>query len=174
MKAVDLHRSATAEMIEAAQFYERRRHGVGFRFLERVEEACQRIGESPDAGSPLAAQIVGEQYRDFRTASCTESKSNACSYWRSCISGDDLGTGSGVGIGSPHLGLTEGEPPRLPSLQRTRLDRYRVATTVLDVFPDGASINDALRAPAPVIGQRRIRRSPHKPIQRTAGGAGRR
>ncbi len=30
---------------------------------------------------------------------------------------------------------------------------------VLDVFPDGASVNDALRALAPVIRQRRRRRS---------------
>jgi plasmid stabilization system protein ParE len=53
VKAVDLHRGATAEMIEAARFYELRRHGIGFRFLQRVEDACQRIAESPDAGSPL-------------------------------------------------------------------------------------------------------------------------
>jgi hypothetical protein len=44
---------------------------------------------------------------------------------------------------------------------------------VLDVFPDGASVNEALRALAPVIRQRRSRRQ-HKPVQRTAGGAGRR
>ena len=53
MKDIDLHRSATAEMIEAARFYERRRNGVGFRFLQRVEEVCQRIGECPDSGSPV-------------------------------------------------------------------------------------------------------------------------
>lgn len=45
---------------------------------------------------------------------------------------------------------------------------------VLDVFPDGASINDALRALAPVIRQRRRRRPPSKPMQRTAAGAARR
>jgi len=42
---------------------------------------------------------------------------------------------------------------------------------VLDVFPDAASVNEALRALAPVIRQRRL---PNKPMQRTAGGAGRR
>ena len=40
-------------MIEAARFYERRRPGAGFRFLQRIEDTCQRIGQSPDAGSPL-------------------------------------------------------------------------------------------------------------------------
>ena len=34
-----------------------------------------------------------------------------------------------------------------------------VDPAVLDVFPDGASVNDALRALAPVIRQRRRRRS---------------
>lgn len=53
MKPVDLHRSATAEMIEAARFYERRRPGVGFRFLQRIETVCEQIGETPDAGFPL-------------------------------------------------------------------------------------------------------------------------
>ena len=45
---------------------------------------------------------------------------------------------------------------------------------VLDVFPDAASVNEALRALAPVIRQRRGRRLPNKRMQRTAGGAGRR
>ena len=44
---------------------------------------------------------------------------------------------------------------------------------VLDVFPDGAAVNEALRALAPVIRQRRGKRQ-HKPVQRTAGGAARR
>jgi hypothetical protein len=44
---------------------------------------------------------------------------------------------------------------------------------VLDVFPDGAAVNEALRALAPVIRQRRGQRQ-HKPVQRTAGGAARR
>lgn len=43
---------------------------------------------------------------------------------------------------------------------------------VLDVFPDAASINEALRALAPVI--RRRRRPRNKPMQRTSGNAGRR
>jgi hypothetical protein len=45
---------------------------------------------------------------------------------------------------------------------------------VLDVFPDGASINQALRALAPVLRPRRARRPPDKPMQRPAGGTGRR
>ena len=44
---------------------------------------------------------------------------------------------------------------------------------VLDVFPDGAAVNEALRALAPVIRQRRGPRQ-HKPVQRAPGGAGRR
>jgi hypothetical protein len=59
--------------------------------------------------------------------------------------------------------------------------RYAEGTNVavidpelLDVFPDGASINETLRALAPVLRQRRVRRPPNKPMQRTAGRAGRR
>jgi toxin ParE1/3/4 len=53
VKAVDLHRRATAEMIEAARFYEERRNGLGFRFIRVVEEVCAPIGELPDTGTPL-------------------------------------------------------------------------------------------------------------------------
>jgi hypothetical protein len=45
---------------------------------------------------------------------------------------------------------------------------------VLDVFPDAVSINEALRALAPVLRQRRVRRPPTKPMQRPARGTGRR
>lgn len=45
---------------------------------------------------------------------------------------------------------------------------------VLDVFPDAASINDTLRALAPVIRQRRRRRPPNKAMQRPTGRPGRR
>mgnify|MGYP001298662947 CR=1 FL=1 len=47
-----------------------------------------------------------------------------------------------------------------------------VDPSVLDVFPDGASVNEALRALAPVMRQRR-RRPSTKPMQRTVGGASR-
>jgi len=40
-------------MIEAARLYERRREGLGFRFIRVVEEVCDRIGDLPDAGAPL-------------------------------------------------------------------------------------------------------------------------
>jgi hypothetical protein len=45
---------------------------------------------------------------------------------------------------------------------------------VLDVFPDGTSINETLRALAPVLRQRRGRPPPNKAMQRPAGRAGRR
>ena len=53
MKTVDLHRRATAEMIEAARVYEQRREGLGFRFIRVVEEVCDKIGELPEVGAPL-------------------------------------------------------------------------------------------------------------------------
>jgi hypothetical protein len=45
---------------------------------------------------------------------------------------------------------------------------------VLDVFPNADAINEALRALAPVVRKRRGTRPPNKPMQRTAGGSGRR
>ena len=45
---------------------------------------------------------------------------------------------------------------------------------VLDVFPDAGAVNDALRALAPVLRERRRSRPPNKAMQRTAGGTGRR
>jgi toxin ParE1/3/4 len=54
VKRVDFHRTATAEMIEAARFYEQRRKGLGFHFLQIVEEVCAKIAEPPDVGAPAA------------------------------------------------------------------------------------------------------------------------
>jgi hypothetical protein len=45
---------------------------------------------------------------------------------------------------------------------------------VLDVFPDSASINEALRALAPMLRERSAVRPANKPTQRTARRAGRR
>jgi toxin ParE1/3/4 len=53
VKTVDLHRQATAEMIDAARRYEQRREGLGFRFIRVVEEVCDKIGEFPEVGAPL-------------------------------------------------------------------------------------------------------------------------
>jgi plasmid stabilization system protein ParE len=50
---VDVHRRATAEMIEAARFYEGRNQGLGFRFIRVVEDVCASVGEFPEAGAPL-------------------------------------------------------------------------------------------------------------------------
>ena len=51
-----------------------------------------------------------------------------------------------------------------------------VAPEVLDVFPDGESVNEALRALAPVIRHRRREtrrgRSPNPPIQPTGSARG--
>lgn len=45
---------------------------------------------------------------------------------------------------------------------------------VLDVFPDSASINEALRALAPMLRERRGMRPPNKAMQRATGRASRR
>lgn len=47
---------AAAEMSEAAAFYERRRPGLGERFLDLVEATVRRIEDAPLAGSPWPAK----------------------------------------------------------------------------------------------------------------------
>ena len=45
---------------------------------------------------------------------------------------------------------------------------------VLDVFPDARSVNEALRALAPMLRHRRQLKAPNTPMQRPAARAGRR
>jgi toxin ParE1/3/4 len=64
---LDVHRRATAEMIGAAQFYERQRPGLGLRFIRAIEDASQRVAESPEAGSRLGQRdrrrsVAGSPY----------------------------------------------------------------------------------------------------------------
>lgn len=56
MRAI-FHREAHEEMIESARFYEGRSRGLGFDFLEAVEETTRRIEQFPEAGSICKANI---------------------------------------------------------------------------------------------------------------------
>jgi plasmid stabilization system protein ParE len=47
------HPSARAELDASVDFYEACLAGLGARFLAAVQEATERIANSPDAGSPL-------------------------------------------------------------------------------------------------------------------------
>ena len=47
------HPSAREELEASIDFYEARLEGLGGRFLAAVEEAIERIAQSPNAGSPL-------------------------------------------------------------------------------------------------------------------------
>ena len=53
MKDVTFHPVARAELDASTEFYESCLTGLGLRFLAAVEEATNRIAESPDAGAPL-------------------------------------------------------------------------------------------------------------------------
>ena len=46
---LDFHPEALAEYRAAAQYYEVRKPGLGTRFVEAVEDAIERITESPSA-----------------------------------------------------------------------------------------------------------------------------
>jgi len=48
---MDFHRAATAEMTEAAEWYETKGVGVGARFLDAVQQAMQILTEHPQLGA---------------------------------------------------------------------------------------------------------------------------
>lgn len=58
MKQVSFHEEADAEMVEAAQYYEKRAFGLGASFLDAVEEAIDKLSADPEA-----YQLVGNQIR---------------------------------------------------------------------------------------------------------------
>jgi toxin ParE1/3/4 len=51
MKALIWSREAEEEFAAAADWYEQRAEGLGFRFAQEVLETCERISESPTAFS---------------------------------------------------------------------------------------------------------------------------
>ena len=53
MNEAVFHPSARAELDESAIFYESRLNGLGERFAASVEEAVERIADSPAAGTAL-------------------------------------------------------------------------------------------------------------------------
>ena len=58
MRKVTFHEDAYAEMNEAGQYYEERSFGLGLSFLDAVEEAIEKILQSP-----AAYQLVGDEVR---------------------------------------------------------------------------------------------------------------
>ncbi|MFN3407947.1 MAG: type II toxin-antitoxin system RelE/ParE family toxin [Limisphaerales bacterium] len=52
MQPVKYHRLAEKELVEAAKFYETRRHFLGDGLLDVVEEAVANIQSHPDWGAP--------------------------------------------------------------------------------------------------------------------------
>jgi plasmid stabilization system protein ParE len=54
---VVFHQEAHAEIIEQARYYENKSEGLGADFLDAVEEAARRIGQSPQAGPVEQANI---------------------------------------------------------------------------------------------------------------------
>jgi plasmid stabilization system protein ParE len=50
---IRISEEADAEMAEAARWYEEHRAGLGSEFLDAVDEAVVRIGETPRMGSPV-------------------------------------------------------------------------------------------------------------------------
>jgi plasmid stabilization system protein ParE len=58
-------RAALAEYSAAARWYESRAAGVGYRFVERVEQTLALIAESPRRPATILANIRRARTRDF-------------------------------------------------------------------------------------------------------------
>lgn len=53
--AVEFHPSAEQEMGAAAEFYERRREGLGQALVDEVRAFCTLLSEHPEIGRPVDA-----------------------------------------------------------------------------------------------------------------------
>jgi hypothetical protein len=49
--------AAQSEFVDAIDYYDDRRSGLGFEFAEEVEHALQRINHYPEAWSPLSLRV---------------------------------------------------------------------------------------------------------------------
>jgi toxin ParE1/3/4 len=58
-------RAARTEYADAAQWYEARATGVGYRFVERVEQSLILIAEAPRRPAPMFADVRRVRIRDF-------------------------------------------------------------------------------------------------------------
>jgi len=57
--------AAHAEYADAARWYENRANGVGYRFVERVEQAISVVAESPHRPKKLFADVRRTKVRGF-------------------------------------------------------------------------------------------------------------
>lgn len=64
-RAVVFRHAARAEYAGAAQWYEARAPGVGYRFVDRVEQALSLIAEAPNRPAPVLANVRRARTRDF-------------------------------------------------------------------------------------------------------------
>ena len=96
MKTRLLH-PARRELVEAIDYYDKERAGLGSEFREEAWLAIRRIGEFPDAWSPLGGRIRRCQLRRFPYGLIYESVTNEVvviavahlhrrpEYWRSRV-----------------------------------------------------------------------------------------
>jgi plasmid stabilization system protein ParE len=53
VKPIRLEDEASAEVSDAARWYERRQQGLGRRYLEALDSTFRQIAQMPQAGSPM-------------------------------------------------------------------------------------------------------------------------
>ena len=64
-RSIVFRRAAQAEYAEAARWYEERAFGVGYRFVEHVEQSLSAVAEAPFRSAVLFAGIRRVKIRGF-------------------------------------------------------------------------------------------------------------
>ena len=65
MKLIGFHPDADAEVIEAAQYYEVRKTGLGSTLLSEVEKALDQIVRNPEASPRIGRRLWKKSLRSF-------------------------------------------------------------------------------------------------------------
>lgn len=65
MRRTSFHEDADAEMVEAAQYYEKRAFGLGASFLDAVEEAVDKVSADPEAYPLVGSEVRQKLLRRF-------------------------------------------------------------------------------------------------------------
>ena len=96
MRAMTFHEEASAEVNEAAKYYEERVPGLGLLFLVALEEAVEKVLANPEAFQLVGDETRHKLIRRFPTASCMSLSRTGFVYLRSRIRSVGLDIGGTV------------------------------------------------------------------------------
>jgi hypothetical protein len=96
VRSVEFHPEAEAELMSAAQYFERHVENLGLDFIQAVRRAYERVAEFPDSGHPFGRRLRRTLVPGSPTAFSTAPSGRAFSLSRSPTSIDGQATGGRV------------------------------------------------------------------------------